>query len=140
MGEVKRKGSHMCCLAVLSPMYGLHSMCCMCAVCVVCANIKRPSSCFFLFVPQVQLQTMLMMTVLFIAIMLHIAYEPYEYDSHDDLELWSLVAGMITLFVGMLFTMDILKCSPTQVPIETRERRGERERERKRKRERERKK
>ena len=83
--------------------------------------------------PQVQLQTMLMMTVLFIAIMLHIAYEPYEYDSHDDLELWSLVAGMITLFVGMLFTMDILKCSPTQVIVETRKkRREEREREKER--------
>ena len=50
---------------------------------------------------EVQLQTMFMMTVLFIAIMLHIQYEPYEYDSHDDLELWSLVAGMITLFIGM---------------------------------------
>jgi len=55
----------------------------------------------------VQIQIMMLLFMLVIAIVLHTRYQPFEIDELDSLEMWSLLSSYFTMFFGMFFTTGI---------------------------------
>jgi hypothetical protein len=55
---------------------------------------------------RLEIQSVVALFILFIATILHTWYEPYDARIHDTIELYSLVVGEITLFLGLFFQFD----------------------------------
>lgn len=49
---------------------------------------------------------MVAIMLVFVAVVLHVKYEPYDDDDLDSLEMWSLVGSYFTLFLGLFFAVD----------------------------------
>ena len=55
---------------------------------------------------RLEIQSVVALFILFIATILHTWYEPYDARIHDTIELYSLVVGEVTLFLGLFFQFD----------------------------------
>lgn len=52
-----------------------------------------------------QIRVIFAALLVFSALILHVKYQPYDDDDLDTLELWSLLASFLTLFLGLFFVV-----------------------------------